>query len=388
MLKTIKDMNLKNKKVFLRVDFNVPIENGNILDDSRIVASLPTINYALSSGAKVILCSHLGRPKGQKKPEFSLFPVYEYLKNQGLPIKFLEEIAEESLKKAISELKEGEILLLENIRFYPEETKNDPEFARMLASFCDVYINDAFSVAHRAHASVVGIPAYVKEKGIGFQMEKEIRYLSKVVSKPDRPFFLVVGGAKVSTKIGVLKNLLKKLDKLIIGGAMANTFLAALNKSVGSSFIEKESIEIAKEIIKEAKEEGVKIYLPIDVVVESGDGTIKEIFLSQIAEGDKIFDIGSATVEYYKQALVGANTLVWNGPLGFFEKEPFYKGTFKLAAFMASLNGVTVAGGGDTLSAIKQVGVETAFSYVSTAGGAFLEYLEGKDLPGIKALEA
>ncbi len=386
-MKTVKDLNLRGKKVFIRVDFNVPLEKGKILDDTRIVESFPTINYVIQSSGKVILCSHLGRPKGKRLPEYSLKPVYEYLKNTlETPVKFLEDITGEEVDKVLEELKEGEVLLLENVRFYPGETKNDPEFAKALAKFADVFINDAFSVSHRAHASVVGIAELVKEKGIGFQMEKELKYLSKIVGKPERPFYAIVGGSKVSTKIGVLKSLLKKIDKLIIGGAMANTFLSAKGCSVGSSFVEKEYIEIAKEIIKEAKEQEVKIYLPVDVVVER-NGEAKEIELKEVLEEDKIFDIGTQSINLFCDSLIGAKTVVWNGPLGYFEKEPFHRGTVFLARKIASLPAVTIAGGGDTISAIKLAGVETGFSYVSTAGGAFLEYLEGKELPGLAVLK-
>ncbi len=388
MLKTIKDFELKGKRVFIRVDFNVPLEGDKIVDDTRILASLPTINYAVQSQAKVIICSHLGRPKGKKVPEYSLKPVYEYLKKLlKTRVEFLEEISDEALSHACKELKEGEVLLLENVRFYPGETRNDPEFAAVLGKNVDVFINDAFSVSHRAHASVVGVPALVKEKGIGFQMEKELKYLSKVVSKPERPFFAVVGGSKVSTKIGVLKNLISKLDKLIIGGAMANTFLAAQGYPVGASFVEREYIEVAKKVIKEGREEGVKIYLPVDVVVER-EGSVEEVGIKDVREKDVIYDIGSRSVEFFSDAISGAKTVVWNGPLGYFEKAPFHRGTVFIARKIAALNATTVAGGGDTLAAIKLAAVESAFSYVSTAGGAFLEYLEGKELPGIAVLKS
>jgi phosphoglycerate kinase len=385
-MKTLSDFDLKGKKVFIRVDFNVPMENGKITDDTRIVETLPTINYVVHSFGKVILCSHLGRPKG-RIPEYSLKPVYEYLKKVlKAPVKFLEDITSEEAEKVLEELKEGEVLLLENIRFYEGETKNDLEFAKILAKFADIFINDAFSVCHRNHASVVGVPQFVSEKGIGFQMEKELKYLSKIVGKPERPFYAIVGGSKVSTKIGVLKNLLNKVDKLIIGGVMANTFLAAKGYSVGESLLENDYIGVAKQIMKEAKDYGVKIYLPVDVVVER-NGVAKKIELIEILKEDKIYDIGESTIELFSQALEGANTLVWNGPLGYFEKPPFHKGTVALARKIAALPGTTIAGGGDTILAIKLAGVETSFSYISTAGGAFLEYLEGKELPGLKVLK-
>jgi len=386
-MKTLRELDLRGKKVFIRVDFNVPIEDGKITDDTRIVESLPTIDYAIKAGGKVILCSHLGRPKGKRVPELSLKPVYEYLKGVlKTEVKFLEDYLGEEADRALAELKEGEVLLLENVRFYEGETKNDPEFVKALARMADVYINDAFSVCHRAHASVVGVPSLVKEKGMGFQLEKELKYLSKVVGKPERPLYAVVGGSKVSTKIGVLKNLLPRIDKLLIGGAMANTFLSALGYSVGKSLVEEEYREIAKDILRSAKELEVKIYLPVDVVVER-DGEIYEADLLSIEERDVIYDIGEETVALFSAALEGAHTVIWNGPLGYFEKDEYTFGTIAIARKIASLQALTIAGGGDTIAALRKAGVITALSYVSTAGGAFLEYLEGKTLPGLKALE-
>ncbi|MCS7150623.1 MAG: phosphoglycerate kinase [Caldimicrobium sp.] len=386
-MKTIRDFDLKGKRVFLRVDFNVPMDKGTILDDTRIVEAMPTIEYALKAGAKVILCSHLGRPKGKRVSELSLSPVFEYLQRRlKASVRFLEDITSEEAKNFVSNLGEGEVLLLENIRFYEGESKNDPQFAQLLASFTDVFINDAFSVCHRAHASVVGVAELVKEKGVGFLTEKELKYLTKVIGKPERPFYAIIGGSKVSTKIGILKNLLPRIDKLIIGGAMANTFLAALGYKVGASLLESEYLDIAKEIIQEAKEQEVKIYLPVDAVVERGEEAC-EVLLEEIEEGDKIFDIGDETVDYFCSALEGAKTLIWNGPLGYFERIPYHWGTIGVARRVATLNAVTVAGGGDTLSALKMAGVLTAFSHTSTAGGAFLEYLEGKELPGLAVLK-
>ncbi|MFN4132412.1 MAG: phosphoglycerate kinase [Caldimicrobium sp.] len=385
-MKSIKDFDLKGKKVFIRVDFNVPMENGKIMDDTRIVEALPTINYAIKNGAKVILCSHLGRPKGKRVPELSLKPVFEYLKQKlEVPIQFLEEITEETVKKVSLELKDGEVLLLENIRYYEGETKNDPEFAKVLSYLADVFINDAFSVCHRAHASVVGIAQLTKEKGIGFLTEKELKFLNKVVGKPERPFYAIVGGSKVSTKIGILKNLLSKIDKLFIGGAMANTFLSAIGYKVGSSLVEKDYLEVAKSILLEAKEQEVKIYLPVDVVVER-KGEAVYVNLDEVEEEDIIYDIGKETVNLFSLALDGAKTVIWNGPLGYFEKKSFSQGSVALARKVASLSAITVAGGGDTLAALKLAGVLTSFSHTSTAGGAFLEYLEGKNLPGLSVL--
>lgn len=386
-MKSIRDFDLKGKKVFIRVDFNVPLEGGVIQDDTRIIEALPTIEYALKAGGKVILCSHLGRPKGKRVPELSLKPVYEYLKSKlNVPVKYLEDIVGDAADKELANLKEGEILLLENVRFYEGETKNDPEFAKILSKFVDVYINDAFSVCHRAHASVVGVAQLAQERGIGFLTEKELKYLTRVIGRPERPLYAIVGGSKVSTKIGVLKNLLPRVDKLIIGGAMANTFLLAQGYNVGASLVEREYVEVAKEIIKEAKEQEVKIYLPVDVAVERG-GEVVEVTLKEIEDGDIIYDIGEETIQYFSLALEGAKTVIWNGPLGYFEKEPFHYGTVSIARRVAGLPATTVAGGGDTLSALKLAGVLTAFSHTSTAGGAFLEYLEGKELPGLAVLK-
>jgi len=386
-MKTIRDFELRGKKVFIRVDFNVPMEGGKILDDTRIVEALPTIQYALQAGAKVFLCSHLGRPKGKKVPELSLKPVYEYLKGKlKTNLYFLEDLTGDEAEKILQEIKEGEAVLLENVRFYEGETKNDPEFAKVLSRFAEVYINDAFSVCHRAHASVVGVAQLVQERGIGFLTEKELKYLNRVVGRPERPLYAIVGGSKVSTKIGVLKNLLNKIDKLIIGGAMANTFLAALGYKTGSSLVESEYLETAKEILNEARELEVKIYLPVDAVVER-QGEAYLVNFDEIEEGDQIYDIGEETIELFSQALEGAKTIIWNGPLGYFEKEPFDLGTIAIARKVAALSAVTVAGGGDTLSALKKAGVLYAFSHTSTAGGAFLEYLEGRELPGLSVLK-
>ncbi|MFN4197371.1 MAG: phosphoglycerate kinase, partial [Caldimicrobium sp.] len=375
MMKSIKDFELRGKRVFIRVDFNVPLENGKIMDDTRIVEALPTIKYAINSGAKVILCSHLGRPKGKRVPELSLKPVYEYLKEKiSSPVYFLEDITDEKSKDMAEKLKEGEVALLENIRFYEGETKNDIELARVLAQMTDIYINDAFSVCHRAHASVVGVAGLIKDKGIGFLTEKELRFLNKVVGKPERPFYAIVGGSKVSTKIGILKNLLTKIDKLFIGGAMANTFLSASGYEVGNSFVEKDYIEVAKSILYEAKEQDVKIYLPVDAGVER-EGKAFYVSLMEIQKGDIIYDIGKETVDFYSSALYGAKTVIWNGPLGYFERKEFSLGTIAIARKVASLSGVTVAGGGDTLAALRLAGVLNSFSHTSTAGGAFLEYL-------------
>ncbi|OAG27119.1 phosphoglycerate kinase [Thermodesulfatator autotrophicus] len=389
-MKTIEQLPISEKRVFIRVDYNVPLENGQIADDTRLRATLSTLKYALSQKAKIILASHLGRPKGKKVPELSLAPVAEKLSELlGQEVKFAPDCIGEEVEKMAFALAPGEVLLLENLRFHPGETQNDPEFAKALAKLAEVYVNDAFAVCHRAHASVVGVPSYVNECGAGFLLAREIEYLSSLLENPQRPFALVIGGAKVSTKVGVLMNLLPRLDKLLIGGAMANTFLVADGQKVGASFYENEYVEEAKKILTAAQEQGVKVYLPVDLIVAT-DKDAKEgknVNLFEIPEDKAAFDIGKETRKLFAEALNGVGTIVWNGPLGLFENPAFAKGTIKVARKAAAQNAITMAGGGDTLRALKQAGISRAFSYLSTGGGAFLEFLEGKKLPGIEALE-
>ena len=389
-MKTIAELEISGKKTFVRVDYNVPLKDGEVADDTRLRATLPTLDYALKKGAKLILASHLGRPKGKRVPELSLAPVARRLTELlGREVKFAPDCIGEEVEKMAAALSPGEVLLLENLRFHEGETKNDPDFARALARLAEVYVNDAFAVCHRAHASVVGIVEHVPLCGAGFLLSREVKYLSELLENPKRPVALVIGGAKVSTKVGVLKNLLPRVDKLIIGGAMANTFLVADGLSVGASFYEEEFVEEARRVLDAASNQGVKVYLPVDAVVaedkEAKEG--KNVCIFEVPQDRAIFDIGKETAKLYAAALDGLGTIVWNGPLGLFENPAFAKGTTKVARKAAAQNALTIAGGGDTLRALKNAGVKRAFSYLSTGGGAFLEFLEGKELPGIAALK-
>ncbi len=389
-MKIIDQLDLRGKRVLIRVDFNVPLKDGIVADDTRLRATLPTIKYVKDAQAKVILCSHLGRPKGERKPEFSLAPVAKRLSELlGEEIKFVSDCIGEEVEKAIESLETGQILLLENLRFYKGETKNDPDFSKALAKLADVYINDAFAVSHRAHASVVGVVEYIKECAAGFCLAREIKYLSQLLTSPAKPVAAIVGGAKVSTKIGVLINLLSKIDKLIIGGAMANTFIKALGFEIGKSFYEEEYLEQALQILGEAERKGVKVYLPLDVVVgETSESSSAEVVsIEQIPSDKSIYDIGPESITYFSEAINQMGTIILNGPMGLFENETFAQGTIALMKKIAVSNAITIAGGGDTLRAIRKAHVKTAFSYLSTGGGAFLEFLEGKTLPGIAALE-
>ncbi len=389
-MKTIDQLDIVGKRVFIRVDYNVPLKDGEVADDTRLRATLPTLRYAIEQGAKLVLASHLGRPKGQRVPELSLAPVARRLSSLlGKEIKFAPDCIGEEVEALAQGLGPGEVLLLENLRFHPGETKNDPEFAKALARLAEVYVNDAFAVCHRAHASVVGIVEHVESCGAGFLLAREIKYLSNLLEAPERPVALVIGGAKVSTKLGVLRNLLPRIDKLLIGGAMANTFLVAEGLQVGASFFEEDLVDEAKAVLDAAEAQGVKVYLPVDAVVakdqEAKEG--KNVCIFEIPQEGIIFDIGKETRKLFAAALGGMGTIVWNGPLGFFENPTFAKGTTKVARAAAAGNAITIAGGGDTLRALRNAGVKRSFTYLSTGGGAFLEFLEGKELPGIAALK-
>ncbi|WGS64468.1 triose-phosphate isomerase [Marinitoga aeolica] len=390
---TIKDVELKGKKVIMRVDFNVPMKDGVITNDKRIKAALPTIKHALKEGAKVILLSHLGRPKGEPKPEFSLKPVAERLGELlGQEVKFVPEVIGENVKKAVEELNEGEVLLLENTRYVKGETKNDPELAKQWADLADIHVNDAFGTAHRAHASNVGIAQFIPSVA-GFLMEKEIKFLSKATANPEKPYVVILGGAKVSDKIGVINNLLEKADKILIGGAMMFTFLKALGKEIGSSRFEEDKVELAKELLEKANEKGVEIVLPVDAIVAQKleAGVEKKVVKIDdgIEDGWMGLDIGPESIELFKSKLNGAKTVVWNGPMGVFEIEDFATGTKEVAMMVADITeegATTIIGGGDSAAAIELFGLERKVSHVSTGGGASLEFLEGKELPGIASI--
>lgn len=384
--KMVTDLNVEGKKVIMRVDFNVPLKDGKIQDDTRITAALPTIKYLLEHGAAVILMSHLGRPKTKEDLEFSLRPVAEYLGTLiDAPVKFAEDCRGEIAKAAARALKPGEVLVLENTRFYAEEEKNDPQMAADLASLADLYVNDAFGTAHRAHASTYGV-AELLPSAAGFLMEKEIKYLGDAIASPVRPFVAILGGAKISDKIGVIENLLKKADKILIGGGMANTFLKALGYEMADSLVEADAVETAKTLL--GKSEG-KLILPVDMVL--GDAFDAEAKMETLPVGDvpagwRVLDIGPKTVEVFGEAIADAGTIVWNGPMGVFEFPRFAAGTFAVAHKVAESSAVSIIGGGDSVSAINQSGLSSQITHISTGGGASLEMLEGIELPGLAIL--
>ncbi len=385
--KTVRDIDVKGKRVLVRVDFNVPIKDGKVGDDTRIRAALPTIEYLLQHGASVILFSHLGRPKNGPDPKFSMKPVADYL--AGLvkaPVKFSEEAAGPKAEQAAKALKPGEILVLENTRFYPGEEKNDMELAKQFANLADVYVMDAFGSAHRAHSSTEGV-AHYKPAVAGFLMEKEIQYLGQAVSDPARPFVAILGGAKISDKIGVIRNLLSKADSILIGGGMANTFFKAQGYPMGDSLVENEVLDLAKELLKEG---GTKIRLPVDLVIANGmdeNAETKVMPVGPIPDGWRALDVGPKTVENFGKVIKSAKTVVWNGPMGMFEVKAFAKGTFGVAEAIASSKATSIVGGGDSAAAIMQSGLADKITHISTGGGASLEMLEGITLPGVAALQ-
>ena len=386
----IKD--LKNKKVFIRVDFNVPQDDkGNITEDTRIAGAVPTIRYAVEQGAKVILASHLGRPKGEKKAKYTMAPASKRLSELlGKKVKQAPDCFGEDVAKMIDAMKPGEVLMLENVRFYPGEEKNDASFAANLANGCEIYVNDAFAVSHRAHASVEAITKVIPIIAAGFLMRNEMTFFDKAMQNPVRPLVAILGGAKVSGKLEVLETLVNKVDKVVIGGGMAFTFLKAMGYSVGKSLVEDELIPTAKKIMEKAKKKGVMFYLPVDCVVANAFEATATNFITtvqEIPEGWMALDIGPASATLFAETLRDAKTVIWNGPMGVFEMDAFARGTFALAEAVGSAFATTIIGGGDTDSAVRKAGVDNKVSYISTGGGAFLELLEGKTLPGVKALD-
>ncbi len=385
--KSVRDVELQGKRVLMRADFNVPLQGGVIDDDTRIRAALPTIEYILEHGASLVLMSHLGRPKGQVKPELSLKPVAERLAELlQRPVKMAPDCVGPEVKVMAEALRPGEVLLLENTRFHAEEKKNDPAFAKQLAELGDLFVNDAFGTAHRAHASTEGVTHYLPSVA-GFLIEKEIAFLGQATGDPARPYMVLLGGAKISGKIAVINNLLGKADKLLIGGGMANTFFKAQGLPVGDSLVENDALDLARDLLAKA---GDKLVLPVDVVIADAfapDAATQTVPVDQVPDGWRILDIGPQTIELYRSLLAQAKTVVWNGPMGVFEMPAFAKGTFAIAHVLAELDAVTIIGGGDSASAVKQAGVADKVSHVSTGGGASLEFLEGKTLPGIAALD-
>ena len=391
-MKTLKELELAGKRVLVRVDFNVPMnESGEITDDLRIRTALPTLRYLVEQRARVIICTHMGRPKGQRVEKFSLAPVAALTAEMlGRPVPLAPDCIGDEVAAAVAALKDGDCLMLENLRFHPEEEKNDAAFSRQLAAVADVYVNDAFAVSHRAHASVVGVTAHVPEKAAGFLLQKEMEYFQRAIGTPQRPLVAIVGGAKVSGKLEALQNMLGRVDRMIIGGAMANTFLKSQGYNVGASKVEDDLLETARQLLVQAREQGIKVYLPVDVIAAdrfAPDAVSKQVTIQDIPDNWMARDIGPASVVLFNEALADAKTIVWNGPMGAFEMDAYARGTMALAHTVASSHALSVTGGGDSNAAVKQSGEAENISYMSTGGGAFLMLMEGKELPGIKALD-
>lgn len=387
--KSIRDVELAGKRVFCRVDFNVPMQDGTITDDTRIRAAVPTIRHLMDAGAKVILASHLGRPKGQVVEEMRLTPVAAHLSNLlGKEVTKLDESVGEKVEAAVAQMSNGDVILLENVRFHAGEEKNDPELAKSFASLADLFVNDAFGAAHRAHASTAGIAQYIPAVA-GLLMEKEIRFLGGALSRPERPFTAIVGGAKVKDKIAVIENLLTKVDNLIIGGGMANTFLKAQGHAVGASLCEEDKLDLARSMMEQAKERGVQLLMPVDVVVAdrfAADAAKQTVPVEAIPDGWMALDIGPKTVEAFRRVIVDSKTVIWNGPMGVFEMDAFAQGTIGVAMAMKDCSGTTIIGGGDSVAAVEKAGVAEEMTHISTGGGASLEFMEGKELPGVAVL--
>ena len=391
-MRNIRDLDIKEKKVLIRVDFNVPLdEQGNITDDTRIRGVLPTINYCLDEHAKVIIISHMGRPDGQRQEKFSLAPVAKRLSRLlEKEVKLAPDCIGPEVEAMVGKMAFGDVLLLENLRFHSEEKKNDPAFCGKLAKLADVYINDAFAVAHRAHASVVGVVEHFRYSAAGFLLQKEMDYFRRSVSNPSRPLVAIIGGAKVSSKLGALRNMIDKVDKMIIGGAMANTFLKAQGYEVGASRIEDDLLETASELVEKARKQGVKFYLPVDCIVADRfdpKAETKRTTAQEVPKSWMILDIGPASTVLFSEALENARTIIWNGPMGAFEMDAFSRGTMAMVQKLATSHALTIVGGGDTDVAVHRAGESSNISYISTGGGAFLMLMEGKELPGVAALE-
>ena len=389
--KSVDDINVKGKRVLVRCDFNVPLQDGKITDENRIVAALPTIKKLIADGGKVILCSHLGKPKGEPKPELSLAPVAVRLSELlGQEVKFAAdpEVVGPNAKAAVEAMKDGDVILLENTRYRAEETMNGEAFSKDLASLCDVFVNDAFGTAHRAHCSNVGVTQFVDTAVVGYLMQKEIDFLGNAVENPERPFVAILGGSKVSSKISVINNLLDKVDTLIIGGGMCYTFTKAQGGNVGNSLLEEDYLQYALDMVKKAEEKGVKLLLPVDAVAAdafSNDANTKVVAQNEIPDGWMGLDIGPKTAEMFADAVKSAKTVVWNGPMGCFEMPKFAEGTKAVAEALANTDAVTIIGGGDSAAAVNQLGYGDKMTHISTGGGASLEFLEGKELPGVAA---
>ncbi len=390
--KSLEDINVKGKKVLVRCDFNVPIVEGKITDENRLLGAIPTIEYLVNNNAKVILCSHLGKPKGEPKPELSLSPVAARLSellNKKIIFAADDNVVGDKVKSAISDMNDGDIVLLQNTRFRKEETKNEENYSKELASLCDLFVNDAFGTAHRAHCSTVGVTEFVKESVCGYLIEKELKFLGEAIENAEKPFTAILGGSKVSDKINVINNLLEKVDNLLIGGAMAYTFLKAKDYKMGISRVEEDKIDYALEMMDKAKEKGVKLYLPIDhVVATEFDKNANPVITEDenIQDGYMALDIGPKTRELYAEVIAKSKTIIWNGPMGVFEFENFNKGTIAVGEAMANCDGITIIGGGDSAAAVNIFGLGDKMTHISTGGGASLEFLEGKELPGIVAL--